>query len=401
MEILVTGTGMITAIGNNVAEHLNAILSQKQVLGPPEILLTRRKEDMVVAEIKQTNEMLAAACGIAPAGNSRTTLLGLHALAEAMDSIPEIRRRERRFVFINATTVGGMSDVEQLYTEMISDATTGHFLEYVDALDCADCTQRMASHFGLKGFQTTISTACSSSANAIQLGARMIKAGAADIAICGGTDALTRFTLNGFNALKNVDKSPMRPFDQQRNGLNLGEGAAYLVLESETSAIARGAKSIAKLAGFGNTNEAHHPTAPSPDGAGAYRTMQLALRTAGINPEDIGYINAHGTGTLGNDLSEGTAIQRLFGKENHPYFGSTKQYTGHTLAASGAVEAIICCLALQHQFVPPNLRFEQKMEELDIQPQTALLQQVPLRYVLSNSFGFGGNNVSLILQAAE
>src|SRR5690606_30409039 len=230
-------------------------------------------------------------------------------------------------------------------------ALTGNFLDLIDSLDCADCTQRIAAHFKLGSWQTTISTACSSSANALQLGARMIKNKEADLAICGGTDALTRFTLNGFLSLKNVDPLPCKPFDQNRRGLNLGEGAAYLVLESSESIKARNADPIALLAGFGNTNEAHHPTAPSPDGAGALRTMKAALASAGITRESVQYINAHGTATEGNDLSESNALASLFGQENHPPFSSTKSLTGHTLAASGAVEAIFCCLALKHGFL--------------------------------------------------
>ncbi|WP_118952934.1 beta-ketoacyl-[acyl-carrier-protein] synthase family protein [Taibaiella helva] len=395
--VQITGIGMITALGNTVAENLQAILEEKEVLGHPNILQTRHRNEMVVGEVKQTNEQLAAALNLPGAGFSRTTLLGLHALRETLKTLPPEQRAPKKIAFINATTVGGMSDVENLYSDMISPATEGDFLSYIDSLDCADCTQRMADYFDLRGFQTTISTACSSSANALQLGARMIESGEADIAICGGADALTRFTLNGFNALKNVDKKPTRPFDQHRNGLNLGEGAAYLILESETSAKERDAAAIAVLAGYGNTNEAHHPTAPSPDGAGALLTMQEALSVAGLDKEAIDYINAHGTATLGNDLSEGTAIERLFGNQDYPHFSSTKAFTGHTLAASGAVGAIICCLAIRGSFIPPNLRFETPMEEIGIVPQKKLLRNTPVRYALANSFGFGGNNVSLVL----
>ena len=396
--VLISGIGMITNLGNTVPENLQALLEEKQALGHPEILQTRHTLDVMVGEIRKTNEKLAEELGLDPDGYSRTTLLGIHALREALQTLNPAQRKGKKIAFINATTVGGMSDVENLYFDMISPAREGHFLNYIDSLDCADCTQRIADYFGLRGFQTTISTACSSSANAIQLGARMIENGEADIAICGGTDALTRFTLNGFNALKNIDKNLTRPFDRDRNGLNLGEGAAYLILESESSVEERNVSPIAAVAGYGNTNEAHHPTAPSPDGAGALRTMLEALAVAGISKEDIGYINAHGTATLGNDLSEGTAIERLFGKENYPYFSSTKAFTGHTLAASGALGAIVCCLALQHGFIPPNLRFETPMEEISIVPQKALLRNITLNYALSNSFGFGGNNVSLILK---
>lgn len=395
--VLITGMGMITALGNSVPENLEALLCNKQAIRYPQLLQTRHHKELQVGEADLTNEALAAALGLPLTGYSRTTLLGMYALREALAALPPEQRSTRRIAFINASTVGGMSEVERMYSDMISDAPRGEFFDYIDSVDCADCTLRMAAYFKLEGFQTTISTACSSAANALQLGARMIENDETDIAICGGTDALTRFTLNGFNALKNVDRNLSRPFDQNRNGLNLGEGAAYLVLESAISAQERGAEPIAQLAGYGNTNEAHHPTAPSPDGSGAARTMQEALTVAGIAATDIDYINAHGTATQGNDLSEGTAIEKLFGTA-HPPFSSTKAFTGHTLAASGAVEAIICCLAIQHRFIPANLRFETPMEEISIVPQATLLRDVAVQYALSNSFGFGGNNVSLVLQ---
>lgn len=271
-------------------------------------------------------------------------------------------------------------------------------MQLLDTFDCSDCSREIANFFNLNGFRATVSTACSSAANAIQFGARMIEHGLTDIAICGGADALSRFTLNGFNSLKNVDTQLCRPFDQNRNGLNLGEGAGYLILESEQSAQQRNAPALAILAGYGNTNEAHHPTAPSPDGSGALHTMQVAMEKAGINAEKIDFINAHGTATHGNDLAEGRAIETLFGKENHPPFSSLKSYLGHTLAASGAVESILSCLALKDGFIPASLRFEMPMEELNIQPQSTLQQNVCPEYILNNSFGFGGNNAAIVLR---
>ena len=245
----------------------------------------------------------------------------------------------------------------------------------------------------------TISTACSSSSNSLLLGARMIKQGLVKRAVCGGGDALSRFTLNGFYSLKNVDKNPCKPFDQNRNGLNLGEAAGFCLLESESSAKARGAKIIAVLSGYANTNDAYHPTAPSPTGEGAARTMQQALAMAGLQPTDIGYINAHGTATQNNDLSEGLAIQTLFGK-TPPYFSSTKPFTGHTLAAAGIIEAIFSMWAMEEQIVLPNLNFETRMDELEISPVATIPEHVPIQHVLSNSFGFGGSNVSLVFSKA-
>jgi 3-oxoacyl-[acyl-carrier-protein] synthase-1 len=226
----------------------------------------------------------------------------------------------------------------------------------------------------------------------------MIQHGIVKRAICGGCDALSRFTLNGFHSLKNVDKQPCRPFDNTRFGLNLGEAAGYLLLETEKSAKERGAEILAVLSGYGNTNDAYHPTAPSPNGDGAYNTMQLALSKAGLLPQDISYINAHGTATINNDAAEGKAIERLF-ENNIPLFSSTKPYTGHTLAAAGSIEAIFSIWALQQQKAWPNLNFTTPMEDVSVRPATTLTDAA-INHVISNSFGFGGNNVSLLFSKA-
>jgi 3-oxoacyl-(acyl-carrier-protein) synthase len=394
----ITGMGMITALGNSVTENHQALLQEKHGLTAPEILETLHRNDARVGEIKYTNAQLATTLGLKThKGYSRTTLLGIYALREALAQIPESVWKNKNIAFINSTTVGGMSDVEELYEDMISEQTSGTFTDYIDSLDCADCTQRIAEYFQLNGYQTTISTACSSAANALLLGARLIAQKEYDMVICGGTDALTRFTLNGFSALKNVDKNLNRPFDANRNGLNLGEAAAYLILESAEAVTYRNASPAAELVGYGNTNEAYHPTAPSPDGAGALRTMAKAIAQAKLQTTAISYINTHGTATQGNDLSEGAAIMQLFPNQQ-PYISATKSATGHTLAASGAVEAIFSCLSLQHGFVPATLRFETPMSETGLIPQQYVQTNLDLEYALSNSFGFGGSNVSLVLK---
>jgi 3-oxoacyl-[acyl-carrier-protein] synthase-1 len=193
-----------------------------------------------------------------------------------------------------------------------------------------------------------------------------------------------------------LDKHPCRPFDISRKGLNLGEGAAYLVLESEEAA---GDKPIlAELKGFANANDAYHQTASSPEGLGPYLSMVGALKSSGLEADAIDYINAHGTGTDNNDLTEGIAIERIW-KDNIPPVSSTKPYTGHTLGAAGAVEALISTLAIQHGLIFPNLNFTRKMEELHFEPATKLKEGQRVRNVLSNSFGFGGNDSTLIFSA--
>ena len=223
----------------------------------------------------------------------------------------------------------------------------------------------------------------------------MLKLNRTDIVVVGGTECLSKFHLDGFNSLMILDHEPCRPFDKNRNGLNLGEGAAYLVMEREGTARQRGVTPLCQLSGYGNRCDAFHQTASSPDGEGAYQSMMEALAMADLKPSDIDYINAHGTGTPNNDESEGHAMMRVFG-DKMPPVSSTKSYTGHTTSASGGVEAVISILALIRSFIPANLNFSEKIESLDFIPVTEVKQGVGLQHVLTNSFGFGGNDSSCI-----
>lgn len=396
-RIVVTRVGILSALGTGKEEHLEALKNARSGLRHPQHLETVHGPTFVMGEVNKNNDELAASLSLPTGDNgyTRTTLLALVAMRELLSGLDPALLQDDRLAFINANTVGGMCSVENMYLDFISDTQEGSFVKYIDTLDCAESTQNVVRYFGLKPFMATISTACSSSANALILGARMIRQGLVDRAICGGCDALSRFTVNGFLSLKNVDKAPCRPFDQERMGLNLGEGAGYLLLEKESDAIARGAEILAVFSGYSNTNDAYHPTAPSPDGAGAFRTMKQALDMAGLQPSDIHYINAHGTATENNDAAEGKAIQELF-KGNLPPFSSTKPFTGHTLAAAGSVEAIFSIWAIGEGLIYPNLNYGSKMEALEIAPVREGKDGLSLSHVLSNSFGFGGNNVSLI-----
>lgn len=400
-RVFITGMGMITAIGDTVAANLGSLRQQQSGLGFTCYIDTIYKEVLPVAEVKHSTAELSTMAGVPNTPEyTRTTLLGLLAMQEALQQAGISDLQQEPTGFINASTVGGMCDTEKVYFDITDPEKEGDFLKYIDTLDCADCTQRIADTVGLTEYITTVSTACSSSANALMYGARLIKQGLLRRVICGGTEALTRFTLNGFNSLKNVDKRPCRPFDQQRNGLNLGEGAAYLVLESESLVRENNSVILAELSGYCNSNEAFHPTSPSPEGDGAFAAMKNALAMSGRNTADVQYVNVHGTATLNNDVSEGKALERLFGAQVPP-FSSTKPFTGHTLAAAGAIEAIYAVLAIQHQVIFPNLNYSEKMEELSIAPETRLLEQVPVNTVISNSFGFGGNNASLVISKYE
>jgi 3-oxoacyl-[acyl-carrier-protein] synthase-1 len=288
-----------------------------------------------------------------------------------------------------------MTNIELYLKDFISNNSRNEFIE---SQDWGFSTEIIAKELSITGYQTTINTACSSAANAIMTGARMIKHGLLDRVLVGGTDALSKVMLNGFHALMIVDSEIGKPFDKNRKGLNIGEGAAFLVLESEK--IARKNSILCELSGYGNSNDAYHLTALSPDGEGAAMSMNNAIIESGLNVSDIDYINAHGTGSQNSDLSEVLGIQKVFG-ESYPKFSSTKPFTGHTLGSAGALEAVFSVLAIQNKLIYPNLNFSYKMDEAGLTPVTKLKKLVQINHVLSNSFGFGGNNTSLLFSKAQ
>jgi 3-oxoacyl-[acyl-carrier-protein] synthase II len=396
-RVFVTGLGIISAIGKNIPETLDSLLKSRTGIGKINHLQTNYRDEIPVAEVPFSYEDLLKIAGIQPVeGYTRSALLGMIAAREALASAKIINVPEYTTGLISATTVGGMDRSETHYLDFLSKNEPN---VYIDTHDCADSTEKIADYLGIRDFLTTISTACSSSTNAIILGARMIKSGRLKRVVAGGTECLSKYHLNGFNAMSILDRNPCRPFDETRNGITLGEGAAYLVLESEETALdTPGKKILCEITGYGNACEAFHQTATSPEGFGPYLAMKLAFDSSNIKPEDITYINAHGTGTENNDLTEGMAIQRLFAN-GVPYISSTKSFTGHTTSAAGSVEAILSILAMQHSFILPNLNFSHPMKELSFTPVGKLIKNVKIKHILSNSFGFGGNDSSIIFSA--
>lgn len=390
--------GIVSSIGISTGEVLDSILHGKSGIGEITLLDTTHKGKLPLAEVKYpTTELLALGKLNQHTDITRTTILGILAAREAMRSAQ--LESGNGVGFISANTVGGMDRSERFYEQFLENNTKGRLIDVVNH-DSGDSTERIARDLGITEFVTTISTACSSAANAVMLGSDLIKSGKLDRVLVGGSDAVTKFTINGFNTLMILDKTGCHPFDEERAGLTLGEGAAYLVLESEEIALRSGKKILGEVKGYGNANDAYHQTASSPEGTGAKLAMARALQMSELNPSEISYINAHGTGTQNNDLSEGVAIEAIFG-DGVPPFSSTKSMTGHTLAAAGAVEAVLSLLCIQHGLILPNLNFKTPMKELHIQPNTILKQNQQVRHVLSNSFGFGGNNSSLILSKVD
>lgn len=394
-RIFVTGIGIISAIGRNAREALESLRDSRSGIGPITHLDTIHKAELPVAEVRLSNKELAEMTGVAEYQlTTRTTLLGVIAAREAAGHAG-LDPSDKQFLtgIVSATTVGGMDQTEINFKNYQKGWPYNHF---IFTHDCSDSTEKIADDLGIRDYLTTISTACSSSANSVIHGAQLIRHGIVDRVLAGGTDALSKFTLNGFHALLILDKNPCKPFDKDRMGLNLGEGAAYLVLESERSA--SGKKVLCELKGYGNANDAYHQTGSSPDGLGPYLSMKEALEMSGLGPEAIDYINAHGTGTDNNDLTEGIAIEKIFAPHIPPV-SSTKPLTGHTLGAAGAVEAVISIMALTHGMVFPNLNFRTRIPELSFDPVKELTKMNKVRNVLSNSFGFGGNDSTLLFSA--
>lgn len=392
--VAVTGMGIISALGNGVEANLKALSKGQDGITFPEILQTIHTE-LPVGEIKTTNSDLEQKLGLK--GNhslTRAALFGIIAAREAIESSGLSAKELLKTGFISGSSVGGMDATEKYYLEYESSVKHRQF---IPAQHPGFTTNSISEYLKIQGFTTTISTACSSAANAIMLGARLINAGELDRVIVGGTDCLTKFTLNGFNSLKILSDEKCKPFDDSRNGLNLGEGAAFLVLEAEHLI---GEKEVlGRVTGYGNANDAYHQTASSDIGEGAFLAMREAIQIAGIPLDNIDYINAHGTATRNNDLSESNAINRIF-QSKIPEFSSTKAYTGHTLAAAGALEAVFSLLSLQQDRIFLNLNFSKPMLETGLLPVTEVKFR-SINNVMSNSFGFGGNCTSLIFSRNE
>lgn len=391
--IAITAVGAICSLGNNVEAITKALLSGERGIGPARHVHTPFN-DLVLGEVdasdRDLTERLPRTVETPP--RSRTGLLAINAALEAAGH----SANELRTAVISASTVGGMDLTERQYSHWSSgDLRTAsiareHPVGYH--------TRHVAKAIGSRAPYTTISTACSSSANAIIHGAQLLLSGRADRVLAGGADALCAFTMEGFRALSAMDPAATRPFSPDRSGMNLGEGAAYVILERTADAARAGRTILAYLGGWANRNDAFHQTATSPEGNGPYDAMRSAIAMAGLSPADIDHINAHGTGTGNNDDTELTAIERLF--ETVPPFTSTKALTGHTLAAAGALEAIIAIICMREGIIPVGHATTERMEGHRAQPVANTIHR-PVQSVLSNSFGFGGNDTALLLLAAR
>ena len=389
MKVYVTGMGLISALGNDVETCLDSLKNTKTGISKAKHFKSKYTSTLFFGEVDRSNEQLKEqANATQEKGLSRTALLTYIAVQEAITDAKLTQEEIQAFDtgFISSSTVGGMCNTDELY----ADANLkGEPSEFVGAYGGGEHVLRVIKKYGIKGFTSTINTACSSSANAIMLGSRLIKSGRLKRVIVGGTDSLAKYTVNGFNSLMILTDKPCRPFDKDREGLNLGEGAGYLILEAED--VCQNKEKYAEVLGYGNANDAHHPSATSPEAFGPRLAMERALASAKMDANAIDYINAHGTGTINNDETELCAFNSLF--EKIPPYNSTKSYTGHTLAASGAIESIISILSLREKEIYPSLNCENPIGTPPINEQEKLAS---MKVVMSNSFGFGGNCTSVI-----
>jgi 3-oxoacyl-[acyl-carrier-protein] synthase II len=387
-RIAVTGAGIVCSIGRNKEEVWQSIVESRAGIGK----LTRFPGETFPTDLAaETNAEL-------PAGRrlSRTDLLAIFAAREALEQAGDIPLA--RAVVSSGTSTGGLLEGEDYYFRRIVRGRRRAPASRVLQQPTSGPSDAVAAAFHLGGGVISNATACASAGAAIGMAADYLRSGHTDVAIAGGSDALCRLTYSGFNVLQAVDPEPCSPFGAKRKGITLGEGAGYLVLERWDDAVARGATILAELSGYGASCDAHHPTAPAEDGHGAEAAMRRALAEGKMTPASVDYVNAHGTGTALNDAAETRAIIAALGTEVP--VSSSKSYFGHTLGASGAVEAVVTVLALQHQIAPPTLRLHESADEcsLDYIPHTP--RPMKMTNVLSNTFGFGGSNVSLLFKRA-
>ncbi|HEX6096157.1 MAG TPA: beta-ketoacyl-[acyl-carrier-protein] synthase family protein [Thermoanaerobaculia bacterium] len=387
-RIAVTGAGIVCSIGRSKAEVWRAIVESRAGIAK----LTRFEGETFPTDIAAEADVEL------PRGKrlSRTDLLAVLAAKEALEQAGDIPLD--RAVVSTGTSTGGLLEGEDYYFQRLIRGRRRAPASRVLQQPTSGPSDAVAQAFKLGGGVISNATACASAGAAIGMAADYLRSRHADVAIAGGSDALCRLTYSGFNVLQAVDPEPCSPFGANRKGITLGEGAAYLVLERWDDAVARGATILAELSGYGASCDAHHPTAPAEDGRGAEAAMRGALSEGGLTPAAVDYVNAHGTGTALNDAAETRAIIAALGTDVPA--SSSKSYFGHTLGASGAIEAVVTVLALQNQLAPPTLRLREPAPEcpLDYIPDTP--RPMALANVLSNTFGFGGSNVSLLFRRA-
>lgn len=410
--VAITGLGVIGAIGQGVPAMDAALAEGREGLGRLDLWPCELAAEFPVGQYRGnlTDDLKtlrpAAFAGRAGARllarMSRSDKLSMTAALEAVQQAqltPDALEQGRAGCFLGQSVCGTLAS-EQGYATQRAGSKGRRHLEAMFLHEGANGPDHLARVLGLPGPALSFMTACSSGANAIGLAAEAIRRGEADIMLAGGGDSLSRIAFYGFCSLQVTSPDGPRPFDAARRGMSVGEGAGMVVLESAACAARRGAKPLAWLTGYGHSCDAHHLTAPHPQGLGALAAMRDALARAGVAPAGVGYVNAHGTATQDNDATEALAVRTLFGESAVP-ISSVKRWFGHTLAASGAIEAAVCVRALQRGVLPRNLGLRELFAGAGLDVLREDRKAPGLRHVLSNSFGFGGNNAALVFSRAE
>lgn len=395
---VVTGLGIITALGCDVASFWKNLLEGRCGIGGITLFDASRYRSQKAAEVKDFNPSQYFSQRRLKR-MSRCDQMGLKAAGEAIvDSRMNWQNtdRERMGIFIGGGA-GGIFSAEKYRREMLQKGWRRARPSLLLPFATCALTDSLAQKYNILGPRATIATACSSSATAIGHALSLIRSGEVVTAIAGGSESLSEVTFGGFNALRSVDEDRCRPFDLNRKGLSLGEGAAILVIEEAEHARRRGAKIYAEIKGYGLTADGHHMTAPDPEGKGAFRAMEAALKDSGIEPEEVDTINAHGTATPANDVAETKAIKALFkARAGKIPVSAIKSMIGHCLGAAGAAEAVAAVLSVYEDKIPPTINYQTPDPECDLDYVPNQARSRPVGIALSNSFAFGGNNTALV-----
>ncbi len=399
-RVVITGLGVVTAIGKNIPEFADALTQGVCGIGPVSVFDTTGFRTHTGGEVRDFDPKTAIPRRYRRKRMSRSDGMAMAAVLEALTDAGLSPLPDRLKPGIGVAIgggAGGMLECEALYRDYLAGGRQLPFSRFA-SFCCASSADHIASVLGLMGPKTTFMTACSSGGTAIGYGRDLIADGMADIMVAGGTEPLSRVTYATFNGLQAVDPDYPKPFDKDRQGMSLGEGAGVLILESLDHAWRRNARILGEMLGYGVSCDAHHMTAPDPSASGAIRAMTAALADAGVDPSRVDYINAHGTATPANDRMETLAIKTLFGDRACDIpVSSTKSMHGHTLGAAGAIEGVVCALAIRHGFIPPTIHHTEPDPDCDLDYVADGMREQPVRIALSNSFAFGGNNTTLIL----
>ena len=390
-RVFVTGLGIVSPLGPDSDSNLQSLLCARDAVttvGSFDVSRTRCKTAGQIPDEWMKDAFPQRRSSSRLHRSARMVAMALHEAREsAKRPCPEL--------LIVGTTSGGMSYGELYYRRLLATHSrkglarlVGNYMPQKPVLDALNAN-------GLRIPTQIVANACSSGSNAIGHGFELVRSGLRACVACGGYDPICELVFVGFDSLQAATSEKIRPFDRERSGMVLGEGASFLILESEESTTARGATAVAEVVGYGMANDTYHLTQPHPSGIGPKLAMQRALRSGGIDPEEIDYVNAHGTATIFNDATEGSAISELL---DDVHVSSTKSMMGHALGAAGAIEAAFCVLALREQFLPPNINFVEPDPIWKFRVVANASRWTPLRFALSNSIGFGGANATLILR---